>query len=589
MLCLIVVLCSAPAAAAATETPGYRVSFEGIADKGLLLALEAASDAVQLRTRSRVGTRSPVGPAALRMRAERDLARLAPVVKAHGYYAPRIDYEIDAEAAPVQLVFRIELGPPYTLSTVSIETPDGRAAGPADPQELGLTLGERAQAAAILAAQRKLLQWFGRRGHPFPAVADRKVIVDHAARTVSVHFVIEPGPTATFGELTIGGLKSVNERVVRNELPWKTGRPFNGDLLPRAQSRLTATGLFGVVQVTTGDALDENGRVPMHVQVTERRHRTASLGLSYRTDEGFGVKAAWQHRNLLGQAERLEFAAAASDITTSAAAEFSKPYFRRLNQTLILGARVAKDSPEPYTSRSAGASAVVRRQVSKPTAISAGLAYKYSTVEQIGEEEIFSLVSVPMTFDWDTSDDLLSPTRGGRLGLGLTPFYDLRSADLGFVKGRVQYARYVALSGKRPLVLAGRIAAGTIAGATSSAIPADERFYAGGGGSIRGYAYQTVSPLDGTDPIGGKSLFELSLELRIPLSSAIGIVPFVDAGNAYADSTPDVFADLLWAAGIGLRYSTPIGPIRLDVGFPLDRRDGIDDAFQIYLSLGQSF
>ena len=580
---LLAVPLLSPGATVDSAATDYRVVFEGIPDKQLVRALMATSDCVQLRKRA------PVAAPALRLRAGRDRDRLLQVMRAYGYYAASIGFDIDADADPVRLVFRVEPGPAYLLATVTIQQPDGEHVGPADPSAIDLTLGERARAASILDSQRKLLQWFRRRGHPFPTVADRRVVVDHAERSVNVTFIVEPGPVAAFGDTEIAGLESVQESVVHKELPWQPGDPFNGDLLARAQSRIVATALFGVVQVSTADTLDEDGRVPIEIQVTERRHRTIGFSVSYRTDEGLGARASWEHRNLLGRGERLGLSAAVSGILAAFEAEFRKPHFRRRDQTLFLNLRLAEDKPDAYTSRNIGASGIVKRVVADGMSVGAGLAYKYSEVKQVGEEEIFSLVSVPGTFDWDTSNDWLSPSRGGRLGVRIAPFYDLRSADLGFVKGRVQYTRYVALSPGSSVVLAGRVAAGSIVGDEREAIPADERFYAGGGGSVRGYPYETLSPLEGTDPTGGKSLFELSIEVRIQISEAVGLVPFVDAGNAFADSTPDPLGELFWAAGVGLRYTTPIGPIRLDIAFPLDRRDGIDDSFQIYLSLGQSF
>ncbi|MBN1918769.1 MAG: outer membrane protein assembly factor [Verrucomicrobia bacterium] len=571
------------AAAWGAESDRYRVSFEGIPDKSLRRALEAASDCVQLRKRA------PVAPRALRLRAERDRVGLLQVMQANGYYDATITFDLDVDATPVRLVFHVEARLPCLLAAVAIHGPDGQPVGPGSLSDIGLALGERATAGGVIASQRRLLEWFGRRGYPFPEVTDRRVVVDRAAHTMAVTFVVDPGPTATFGTLTITGLVHVDERVVRMELPWRTGDAFNGDLLGQFRARLVATGQFSLIQVSTSEAVDERGQVGVQVRLAERKPRTAAVGLSYRTDEGFGTTLSWQHRNLLGHAERFSFSAAFSGIVSALDAEFRKPHFRGRRKTLILDVRVAEEKPDAYTSRSVGASALVKRHLTPSLDVGAGLAYKYSEVTQGGEKNVFSLISVPGTLDWDTSDDWLSPSRGGRLGAQITPFYDVRSPGFGFVKGRLQYSRYVPLSRGPNLVLAGRVALGSIVGAEHDSIPADERFYAGGGGSIRGYAYQTVSPLDGTDPIGGKSLFELSLELRIQLSDAVGLVPFIDGGNAFVDSAPDPGGDLLWGAGIGLRYATPIGPIRFDVGFPLDRRDGMDDSFQIYVSLGQSF
>jgi translocation and assembly module TamA len=175
------------------------------------------------------------------------------------------------------------------------------------------------------------------------------------------------------------------------------------------------------------------------------------------------------------------------------------------------------------------------------------------------------------------------------LRLQLEPYVDISNTDLTFTKGGVIYSHYLPLLDKRRLVLAGRATAGSVFGEERNAIPADERLYAGGGGSIRGYFYQSVGPLFGTTPIGGRSLIELSLEFRLKLTDRFGLVGFLDGGTAFEGTHFNSGEDPLWGAGVGFRYYTPIGPLRIDIGFPLDRREGIDDAFQLYLSIGQSF
>ena len=153
----------------------------------------------------------------------------------------------------------------------------------------------------------------------------------------------------------------------------------------------------------------------------------------------------------------------------------------------------------------------------------------------------------------------------------------------------MSYRRYYQISKKPVFVMAGRVTLGTIVGAGRDEIPADERLYAGGGSSIRGYAYQSVGPLVGDTPIGGRSLLDLSFELRLKVTDRFGLIGFLDGGTAYTGTHFNTGEKILWGAGPGLRYFTPIGPLRLDVGFPLDRREGVDDAFQIYLSIGQAF
>jgi translocation and assembly module TamA len=128
-----------------------------------------------------------------------------------------------------------------------------------------------------------------------------------------------------------------------------------------------------------------------------------------------------------------------------------------------------------------------------------------------------------------------------------------------------------------------------MSGAERDEIPADIRFYAGGGGSIRGYAYQSVGPTQNNEPIGGRSLITMSAELRIKITEKMGLVAFVDGGSAFESAFQDFEETLQWGGGLGFRYFTAIGPLRLDVGIPINRRAGIDDSFQIYVSIGQAF
>ena len=221
--------------------------------------------------------------------------------------------------------------------------------------------------------------------------------------------------------------------------------------------------------------------------------------------------------------------------------------------------------------------------------VSAGLGLRFSRIEQFGQEDRFKLFFIPAAFNWDTSDKRLDPSTGGRTHLETAPYYDISGKDLKFIQGYGSYIRYVQMLKKPSLILAARGILGAMAGADVGEIPADIRFYAGGSGTIRGYAYQSVGPLLNGEPTGGKSIMGLSLELRTKLTDSIGFVVFLDGANVYESSFPDFSNSFRWGMGPGFRYFTPIGPLRLDVGFPLERREGIDDSFQIYISLGQAF
>ena len=563
----------------------YKVSIEGTRNRELKRLLEAVSQTVALRDRP------PASLSLLQRRMAQDIPLLSKALRSQGFYDVRVTSDIKEDAKPIQVVFRIEPGPAYLLKSVDIRIsePDSIKEDPPKPSEIGLVLREPAQSKRILDSEKRISQWLRRRGFPFPSIDKPRVVVDHAERVVSVEFQVRPGPRARFGHTEIRGLDSVDEAYARSRIPWKEGDPFNADLLRETQRGLSATALFALAQVNTAEAVDPEGRLPIIVQVKERKHRTVKAGVSYKTDEGPGAKLSWEHRNLWRHDERLTVEGTVSGIAYAAEGSLRKPEFLRPDQSLILNVRVAEDHPDAFTSKSLEGNGRVERMLSKGMTVSAGLGLKWQEVDQLGQEERFTLVSLPMTFDWDTSNDPLDPSRGGRLKFETTPYRDFSGADLSFIQAYMHYSRYVLLSRKPHLVFAVRGTLGTTSGAERDEIPADIRFYAGGGGSIRGYAYQFVGPLRENQPIGGRSLAGLSSELRMNVTNTMGLAAFVDGGGVFESAFPDFEETFRWGAGLGLRYLTPVGPLRLDIGIPLNKREGIDDSFQVYVSLGQAF
>ncbi len=581
-LCIVLAL---PPVVFGDSDLSYKVSIEGIRDRELKRLLEAVSQTVALHERP------PASLSLLQRRMDQDIPLLSKALKSQGFYDARVTSSIKIDVRPIQVVFQIEPGPAYLLKSVDIRVSENGSIEERLPRplEIGLILGDSAQSKAILDGKDRISRWLRRRGFPFPNVAKPKVVVDHAKQTVSVEFEVDPGPRVLFGHSEIQGLESVSEAYARSRISWRQGEPFNADLLRETQRRLSATGLFALVQVNTAEAVDPEGRLPIMVGVKERKHRTVKAGVSYKTDEGPGGKLSWEHRNLWHKGERLAVEGTISGIAYAAEGSFRKPEFRRPNQTLVLILRLAEDHPDAFTSRSLESMGQIERMLSQGTALSAGLGFKWQEVDQLGQKAYFSLFSLPMNFDWDTTDEPLDSSRGGRLKCQLTPYRDFSGADLSFIRGYAHYNRYIALSRKPDLVFAVRGTLGAISGAERDEIPADIRFYAGGGGSIRGYAYQSVGPLRENQPIGGRSLAALSSELRMKVTDTMGFVAFVDGGNAFEAAFPDFDEPLRWGAGLGLRYFTRVGPLRLDIAVPLNKREGIDDSFQIYVSLGQAF
>jgi translocation and assembly module TamA len=595
----------APEALPDGEEPGprlpYEVRLEGPLDPGLTAALRAASSAVRL------AERPPADELQLARRAERDLPALQAALRGLGYYrgtvgvvveppAPPPSPPPDAPAAvalaePRALVrFTVEPGPLYRFARRTVEIvgePHGFEAPP--PGKLGLERDGPAIAQLVLDAEAALVRAAQRTGHAFARAGPREVVVDHDRRTMDVTLRLEPGRAFRLGPIGFKGADGISERYLARLLTAREGSRFDLEELERGRDLLGETGLFSTVRLVVAEAPDASGRLPITYEVVQRKHRTVGGGIGYLTDEGPNVRAFWEHRNLLGAGERLRTDLGVSPVRQSAEAQFRKPEVGARGQSLLAGGALLAERLDAYDARSAKVSGGLERRLARGLVGSLGLAYRFADIEDRGEEERFGLLSAPGRLSFDASDDLFDPSRGGRVAVELAPFADTLAAGSRFFKGRLVATAYLPVRNSPRLVLAGRSAVGAIGGAARDSVPADERWYAGGGGSIRGVPFQKAGPLDRhDDPVGGRSFLELSTELRWSITETIGVVGFLDTGSAYPESVPDPAAGLRWGAGLGLRYATPVGPLRLDVGVPVDRQ-GVDDPFQLYLSLGQAF
>jgi len=562
----------------------YNVEIKGVSESSLVTDLESVSDTFSLREKF------PPTMQLLRYRAEKDTEKFTKVLRAQGYYDEKIKVEINEKNQPVKVIFQVNPGPLYTFKTIETQVPGkSKNLQLPSPAQLGLKTGEPAIAKAVINAQETLLGKIKDQGFPFPKIQERRVVVDHRTKNVNVTFDIDTGPSARFGSTEISGLQSVNKDFVLKKLPWHKGEKFDASLLSKFRDNLTATKLFSIVRIDYGEKLGTNGLLPISVEVTERKHRSVRAGAAWSSDEGIGGKIAWEHRNLFHNGERLYLGIVASQIDLSAEAIFEKPYFIRDDQSLAFNFAISNETTDAYDSQNIGGALLINRQIRERMVLGAGLGFRASKVKQLGETQNFELFYLPAQFDWDTSNSLLDPTRGGKLNVKLAPYFDVQKSGPSFTKGFLVYSHYFQILESPFLLFAGRVGVGSIVGASRTDIPADLRFYAGGGGSIRGYAYQRVGPLVGDTPVGGRSVLELSAEFRYKITETIGCVAFVDGGTAYEATYPNFDETIRWGAGPGFRYYTPIGPLRLDIGFPLNKRPGIDSDYQIYVSIGQAF
>jgi translocation and assembly module TamA len=576
-----------PRPAAGQPVADYKVEFQGLEDRSLIKKLKQASDAFQRKDDP------PPSRFLLRRRAESDQKTFRDILRSQGYYRPQIAFDISRpEETAWRLTFSIDPGPIYRLSAVRFRfKPPLGAAKPSlpEPESIGLRPGEPLLAASVRRARDRLARRVVDQGYVFSAVDTPRLLVDHGTQTLEVEMVIHPGSKARFGEVAYVGLQSVDPEFLRQKIPWSKGAVYDPALVQEYKRRLLATELFSFIQIHHGDSLGESDRLPLTVELKEREHRTVSLGGFFDTDIGPGLRASWEHRNIFGQGEKLRFEGEGSRIRQELETRYREDAFYRPDQSLNLLGSLSREETDTYTSLSFSSRGTVERELTPDLLAGAGIGYKGSSIEEQGDTETFHLLSLPTFLNYDSRDDLLDPSRGNAASLHLTPYRSLGSQNLTFAKAVGTWRWYQALFFEDGPVLALRAKLGSLLGAATESIPADERFYAGGGGSIRGFPYQEVGPEDEGDPAGGRSLIEVSAEVRWKWTKSFGSAAFVDAGTVDDNHLPQwTSRHFSWGAGVGLRYFTGIGPLRLDVAFPLNNRDEVD-SFQIYLSLGQAF
>ncbi|MFP6580967.1 MAG: autotransporter assembly complex family protein [Candidatus Hydrogenedentota bacterium] len=564
----------------------YRVQFSGMEDGKLEARLRSLSDSVrQQDTRSRSLIQ-------LRRRAERDEVTFMKGLKAEGFYAAMISFTLEDDGETTILHFMIDPGAQYRFASIVIDfedKPEIFAATLMNVSSKFLISGELAKAQKVVDAEEALLRHLREEGYRFAKALSRDVIVDHSTFTMDVTYHLKAGPLTRFGMVQVAGLEEVQEEVVFAEVPWKRGDQYKESLLERLRKRLYETGLFSVVRLRPAESLIDSEMLSITIELTERDKKTIWSGVEYFTDEGIGTGVGWEHRNLRGLGHRLTLEARFGETRLQGESEYRIRNFRRRDQTLRLGIEGGRYRPEAFSQDYGRVSALIDRPLQEDLTGSLGIALKISKVEQFDETDSFTLVSLPGELLWDRSDSPLDPTSGFKVGGRAEPFVDPIDQDTSFLKSSITAKYYFPLTNDGKFVIATRLMLGAIVGESVKGVPADERFYAGGGGSIRGYTFQTVGPLLGDEPTGGGSKIESAVEIRYRMSEHLGIVAFVDGGSAFESSLPDFDEELLFGAGLGLRYFSPIGPLRLDVALPLDRRDGIDESFQLYLSIGQAF
>jgi translocation and assembly module TamA len=533
--------------------------------------------------------------------ARDDARKMKKILRAESFYTASVRIELKDRDNSPRLYFSVTTGPPFRIRSVEIEN-----AGPDLPEDLLIPSGEAiglppdipGTSAAILGAETALLNYFRRSGYPAAALDGREVVVDYADGSVSVTYRIDPGPRSAFGETFFSGLEEVREKFVRRQIPWDPGQIYDPDLVQTFRNRLARTGLFTTLLISADPSARDpapgeetpGGLAPLDIRVTLRERAPHTFGLEggYSTDIGFGGAVSWEDRNLFGRGDLFRLRLFGSEELYYAEGQFRIPAFLHPDQSLNLAVQPVYDRPRAYDSYRWRLSALLRREFSDAFVVSGGTAYTFDRVKQFDRDWEFFLVSLPLNLQLKIGGDQPFHPAGALFLLQGEPYCDLKRENY-FIRTMATGNFLYRIPGVDFLTALARATVASLPEANLAEVPADLRFYAGGANSIRGYAYQKVGPMIGKDPVGGLSLFTASFELNCQVLGDFGVAAFLDGGAAFLDSTPRFGDEIRWGTGVGLRYFTPIGPIGLDLGFPIEPRRDIDSAFQVYISIAQIY
>ncbi len=520
------------------------------------------------------------------------------VLRSEGYYAYQVEPDV-SDADPPRPVVQITSGPLFVLKAPILTwdgAPPDAAAAALAVEAIALKAGSPGKAFEVIGAEGRVLAAIQKRGYADAEAGVRDIVVDHADKTVWPNYHIASGSLVRLGGLDIQPGSRTASTFLNSLAPWKAGDIYDPDDVAELERRLLDTSVYDAVTVALAPpvASGGSGLRAVVVSVSERKPRSIEGGASYSTNEGAGVNARWTHYNRLSRADTIALFGQVSDRDTRAGLDVSLPHWRRAGQTFQTGVAAYRVQTDAFDEMGFGIHADVTRRDGRTSYITGGLSLDYSQTAEIKAGTLTTLgrdlVTLVALGDLllDRSNDPLDPSQGWRVSARLEPTLIVGDTNLPYLRGVAQGSYYQSLDRQAQTVVAARLRLGRIVNGKVDQIPASQRFYAGGGGSVRGFSYQGVGPRlsDGT-PRGGVFLLESSVEVRRDLTPTWGVVLFADAG-AVGSSGPADFQDLAVGAGIGVRYNLGFAPIRVDVATPVARRRG-QPPFQIYVSIGQSF
>jgi translocation and assembly module TamA len=591
---------AAPAAPAqttqATGTLRYALDVEGLSAIGGSAEL---LEAFRKQSTLEAERKKPANAAQIGRRAAADADLLAELLRSQGYYDATVEPRTERSGDMLRVILTADPGVQYRFASVAL--PGLEAAGP-DAAKLrsafGVAAGDPVIAQDVIAAGLALTRALGEDGFAEAKLGEQDIEVNHATHLATLSLPVNPGPVARFGAIRVSGKPPFGAHHVAIMARFKPGDPFQRSKIEDLRRALIATTLVAnadikVVPVDGGRVVD------LDVRLEPAPSHTIAGDIGYGTGQGALVEVTWTDRNFFNPEGALTLRGIAGTMEQLGGVEFRRSNFLQRDQTFDAQFTASHQKFDAYEARTILLGAHIERLSNfiwqKQWTWSYG-AQLLATDEQgvfspdgLKDTRTFFIAALPLSLGYDGSDNLLDPTRGFRLNGWISPEYAGRGQSLTYARSQIDASGYYPASDR--IVVAGRIRLGTIVGASAFDMAPSRRFYSGGGGSVRGYGYQQLGPKDAVgDPIGGRGLAEFAVEARIRLKQFggnFGIVPFFDGGSLTTKALPGS-GKWRFAVGAGVRYYSTFGPIRVDVGIPLERQKG-DGPFAVTVSLGQAF
>ena len=552
------------------------------------------------------------GAAGLLATARADYRRIQTALYDSGYYGGAISIRVAGEEAadlapdttltnPISVVIKVDTGPLFHFGAAQIvnaATMSGAGENVTPPGAIGFVSGQPARAGVVRKAAILAVQAWQQQGYPKAEITARTVTADHKTNTLDAVLTVSSGPHAVLGAISVEGATDMNPDFIVQHTGLKPGAEYDPDDIARARENLANLDVFSSIKIAEADSVSADGSLPLIITVQERKPRRIGAGATMSTTDGLGVETYFLHRNLFGNGERLKLTAklagigfpiSTADFDYYFGGSFTKPGVITPDTDLTAELVAQRTVLTRYTETSLNTRLGLSHQFSSEIAVGGGIEAEHANFyDDLYGSRTFTLAGLYSSLTYDTRDDATDPGSGIYAKISADPFYEFQYGNAG-MKVDAEARAYLGLSEDNRFTLAGRVRAGFLFGPSIAETPPDRLFFAGGGGSVRGYSYRSIG-VDGPGGTvtGGRFIAEGSVEARFKVTDDIGLVGFADAGYVTGDTFVDFDTGTRFGVGVGLRYYTGFGPLRLDFAVPLNKRSG-DPDYALYVGIGQAF